>query len=320
MNQQQQTILVIGGAGYIGSHMALLLKEQGYQVIILDNLSTGHQAATLNLPLHVGDIADQQFVQHVLNSYKIDAVMHFASFIQVGESVLHPGKYYANNVASTIQLLNCLIAAKIKYLIFSSTAAVYGEPLYHPIDEEHPLSAINPYGHSKKMVEQILIDFANAYDFRYISLRYFNAAGADPVGRLKECHDPETHLIPLILQAVKGLNPVTVFGRNHDTPDGTCIRDYIHVMDLCHAHLLALKALMAGSESKVYNLGTGTGYSVQEVLNAAANVFSKMIPIIEGDKRPGDPKILVANPNRAMTELKWQPQYNLTAMIEHAAF
>lgn len=315
-----KSILVVGGAGYIGSHMANTLRQADFTPVIVDNLATGHQDAVLDAELIVGDIADTQLMDQVFASRDFFAVMHFASFIQVGESVKDPAKYYTNNVAGTLNLLNAMLRSKVNKFIFSSTAAVYGEPLYTPIDEQHGVAPINPYGHSKRMIEQMLEDYACAYGLQFVSLRYFNAAGADPAGKLAERHEPETHLIPLVLQAAQDKKrAVTVFGRDYPTPDGTCVRDYIHVTDLCEAHLLALHALMAGKKSGIYNLGTGQGYSVQQVIDVARLVTQHDIKVLEGDRRPGDPAILVANPKRAIQELNWQPKYAaLQTIIAHA--
>ena len=246
--------------------------------------------------------------------------MHFASFIQVGESVIHPAKYYQNNVASTINLLTAMQKAKVNKFIFSSTAAVYGEPQYTPIDEAHPVLPINPYGQSKQMIEKILEDFSRAYDFNYMSLRYFNAAGAHPDGKLRECHEPETHLIPLVLEvANKKRQAITIYGQDYETPDGTCVRDYIHVSDLCAAHLLAMQALCEGKKSAIYNLGTGQGYSVKEVIDVASRITQCEIPVIQGARRAGDPAVLVADASRAMRELQWQPRYSdLETIVRHA--
>jgi UDP-glucose 4-epimerase len=273
-----------------------------------------------SVELIVGDMADQQLLDTVFAQYDITAVMHFASFIQVGESVLDPLKYYVNNVANTLTLLQAMLKWKVNQFIFSSTAAVYGEPQYTPIDEKHPVMPMNPYGHSKQMVEKILGDFSKAYGLRYMSLRYFNAAGAHPDGILAERHNPETHLIPLILQAAQGKKPsVMVHGRDYPTLDGTCVRDYIHVTDLCAAHLFALDALNAGKPSAIYNLGTGQGYTVQQVIDVVRLVTQCDFKVIDGERRAGDPAILVANPELAMRELNWQPRYSdLKTIVEHA--
>lgn len=312
-------ILVIGGAGYIGSHMVLYLQEHGFTPIVLDNLSTGHRHAVNEAAFTLGDAKDRAILEALFKEQDVMAVMYFASFIQVGESIHQPGKYYENNVATAIHLLNEIVKARIKYFIFSSSAAVYGEPQYTPIDEQHPLSPINPYGHSKAMVEQILQDFANSYNFSYASLRYFNAAGADPLGRLQEAHDPETHLIPLLLQSLLHHKKVTLFGTDYPTADGTCIRDYIHVNDLCSAHLLALEALTKGQKQCIYNLGNGRGYSVQEVIQAVEKITGKKVSITYGKRRIGDPAVLVADSRKINKELNWNPEYpNIEEIIQHA--
>ncbi len=315
-----KSILIVGGAGYIGSHMVETLRKANLIPIVLDNLSTGHKDAVLSAKLIVGDIADTALLDQLFKNHDFSAVMHFASFIQVGESVKDPAKYYINNVAGTLNLLNAMLRWKVNKFIFSSTAAVYGEPLYTPIDEKHKLAPINPYGHGKRMVEQMLEDYAAAYGLQYAILRYFNAAGADPDGKLCERHDPETHLIPLVLQAARDpKKSITVFGRDYPTMDGTCVRDYIHVSDLCRAHLLALQALVDGKQSCAYNLGTGQGYSVQQVIDVACEVTQCPIQIVEGKRRLGDPAILVADARAAMRELNWQPEYlQLRKIVEHA--
>ncbi|MCC2667162.1 MAG: galE 2 [Gammaproteobacteria bacterium] len=315
-----KTILVVGGAGYIGSHFVHCLRQTEWTPIIIDNLSTGHANTVSGEKLIIGDIADTQLLDNIFSQHTIFAVIHFASFIQVGESVKNPAKYYCNNVAATLNLLNAMLKWQVNKFIFSSSAAVYGEPLYTPIDELHPIAPVNPYGHSKRMVEQVLTDYAKAYGLQCAILRYFNAAGADPSGKLAERHEPETHLIPLLLQAARDqTKTITVFGRDYPTLDGTCIRDYIHVTDLCRAHLLALQALDEGKQSFTYNLGTGEGHSVQQVIDTARIVTQRDIQVREGARRPGDPAILIANPANAMRELDWQPQYpELRVMIEHA--
>ncbi len=315
-----KTILVVGGAGFIGSHMTDFLYQAGYTPIVLDDLSTGHRHAVLNSELIEGSIADTNLLEQIFKDRSVAAVMHFASFIQVGESVHQPMKYYQNNVANTLNLLDAMLKHDVKKFIFSSTAAVYGEPNYTPIDEHHPIAPINPYGRSKVMVEQVLHDLAGAQGLQYAALRYFNAAGADPAGKLKECHEPETHLIPLVLQVARGdREAITIHGRDYLTPDGTCVRDYIHVTDLCDAHLKSLHALEAGKQRCVYNLGTGQGYSVQEVVDVARDVTQRKIPVIYGARRSGDPAVLVADAKLAMRELKWTPRYSdLRTIIQHA--
>lgn len=304
-----KNILVVGGAGYIGSHMVWLLGQRGLQVVVLDNLSAGHRDAVLHGELVEGDMADRALLDRVLSARPFDAVMHFASSIQVGESVADPAKYYVNNVARTLALLEAMRAHGVRQFVFSSTAAVFGEPLRVPIGEDHPCAPINPYGRTKWMVEQVLADYAAAYGLRSVSLRYFNAAGAHPLGLLGERHEPETHLIPLALQAAAGRRAhVSVFGRDYDTPDGTCIRDYVHVMDLAEAHWLALQHLAAGGAGGAFNLGNGDGYSVQQVIDAAQQVTGREITVQEGPRRPGDPARLVADAARARSVLGWQPR------------
>ncbi len=312
-------VLVIGGAGYIGSHMVKLLGQQGCRVTTLDDLSSGHRDAVLCGDFVQGDFGDRAVLDAVL-SKGFDAVMHFASFIQVGESVQHPDKYYRNNVTNTLGLLDAMRAHGVKKFIFSSTAATFGEPQYTPIDERHPQQPINPYGRTKLMVEQALVDYDKAYGFKSVCLRYFNAAGADPEGKLGERHEPETHLIPLVLQAASGRRPsISVFGRDYDTPDGTCVRDYIHINDLCSAHWLALQSLMNGGSSQAYNLGNGNGFSVQEVIDTAERVTGRKIAVVNGPRRAGDPARLVADATQARQKLGWQPQFaDLATIVQHA--
>lgn len=315
-----KTILVVGGAGYIGSHMVKQLLAEAYRVIVLDNLSAGYVDAVIGGELLIGDLADQRGLQHLFQTQPIDAVMHFAAHIQVGESNQHPDKYYDNNVVRTLNLLNAMRAAEVKRFIFSSTAAIFGEPQYSPIDEQHPQQPINTYGRTKLMLEQILSDYDRAFGLKSVCLRYFNAAGADPDGQLGERHEPETHLIPLVLQAAAGRRShITVFGRDYDTPDGTCIRDYIHINDLCQAHLLALAHLLNDGDSAAFNLGNGAGFSVQEVIDIASEVVGHSIPVQFGERRPGDPARLVADAKRAQAVLGWQPRYaDLKTIIAHA--
>ncbi|EIJ43517.1 UDP-glucose-4-epimerase [Beggiatoa alba B18LD] len=315
-----KTILVVGGAGYIGSHIVKQLLKAGYHVVIFDNLSTGYRKAVLGGEFFLGDLANRDDLQRVFQTYSIDAVMHFASFIQVGESVHQPNKYYQNNVVNTINLLDIMLAHGVKACIFSSTAAIFGEPQIIPIDEKHPKNPANPYGRTKWMVEQILADYDKAYDLRAICLRYFNAAGADPECQLGECHEPETHLIPLVLQTASGRRKsITVFGQKYDTPDGTCIRDYVHIQDLCQAHILALEQLLQGASSAEYNLGNGEGFSVREVIETAQQVTQRAINVIYGDNRAGDTARLVADARKARQELGWNPQFaDLKTIIQHA--
>jgi UDP-glucose 4-epimerase len=315
-----KNILVVGGAGYIGSHMVKMLLASGAEVVTLDDLSKGRRDAVLDGDFIEGSLGDKAVLQDVFNSHEFDAVMHFASFIEVGESVRDPRKYYDNNLANTLNLLDAMLEAGIKRFVFSSTAAVYGTPVQVPITEDHPKAPINPYGASKLMVEQVLQDYDRAYGLKSVCLRYFNAAGADPDGELGERHDPETHLIPLVLQAASGRRPhISVFGRDYDTPDGTCIRDYVHVTDLCDAHLLALRHLETQGESAVFNLGNGEGFSVQQVIDTARAITGREIPAIYSERRPGDPPRLVADSRKAQQVFGWKPKYSdLATMIEHA--
>lgn len=313
-------VLVVGGAGYIGSHMVKHLAKTGCRVTTLDNLVSGHRDAVLHGDFVLGDIADKPMLQRLFATTQFDAVMHFASFIQVGESVQKPAMYYENNVTNTLNLLDSMRLAGVDKFIFSSTAATFGEPQYSPIDEQHPQLPINPYGRSKLFVERILDDYEHAYGLRSVCLRYFNAAGADPEGQLGERHDPETHLIPLILQAASGRRPsISLFGRDYDTPDGTCIRDYIHISDLCSAHWLALLSLMNGEGSQRYNLGNGQGFSVQEVIDSALRVTGRDIKVVDVLRRVGDPARLVADATLATQQLGWQPRFSdLDIMLSHA--
>jgi UDP-glucose 4-epimerase len=313
-------ILIAGGAGYIGSHMVKDLLAHGYEVLVLDNLSKGHADAVPHDHLVIGDIGDRDLLATLFTRHQIAAVMHFAAFIEVGESVREPEKYYRNNLANTLVLLDAMRRHGVARFIFSSTAAVYGTPERTPITEDHPRHPINPYGASKAMVEQVLGDFDSAYGLKSSILRYFNAAGADPDGELGERHDPETHLIPLVLDAAAGdREAIAIFGQDYDTPDGTCIRDYIHVADLCQAHRLALDALLQGGESAIYNLGNGRGFSVREVIDAAATVTGRTIPCREAPRRPGDPPRLIADSAKAQRELGWRPEYaDLATIIRHA--
>lgn len=313
-------ILVTGGAGYIGSHMVKILLSHGSDVTTIDDLSSGHREAVTGGEFLLGDIGDTTRLNDILRPGRFDAIMHFASFIQVGESVRDPAKYYRNNLTATIVLLDAAVAVGIKRFIFSSSAAIFGEPKYTPIDEAHPTQPINPYGFSKLAVERVLADYDRAYGLRSVCLRYFNAAGADPEGGMGECHEPETHLIPLVLQAASGRRPaVSVYGHDYPTPDGTCVRDYIHVTDLCDAHLLALKYLEQTNQSAAFNLGNGSGFSVNEVIRAAEKVSGRSVPVKRADRRPGDPAVLVADATKAATELGWRPQFNaLETIVSHA--
>jgi UDP-glucose 4-epimerase len=319
-SNESKCILVVGGAGYIGSHMVWLLGQKGSEVVTIDNLSSGHRDAVLYGKFVHADIADSIVLDKVFCENKFDAVMHFASFIQVTESMQDPAKYYQNNVVNTLNLLNVMRAYGVGKFIFSSTAAIFGEPEYTPIDENHQKKPINPYGQSKLVIEQILEHFDFAYGLKSVCLRYFNAAGSHPEGLLGERHNPETHLIPLLLQVASGRRShITVNGYDYDTPDGTCIRDYVHVLDIAEAHWLALKHLLVGGDSRVYNLGNGNGYSVGEVIEAARLVTGRDIPVREGSRRDGDPARLVADSIRIKQELKWKPTIvNLEAMVAHA--
>jgi UDP-glucose 4-epimerase len=303
-------ILVVGGAGYIGSHINKELNKQGYKTVVFDNLVKGHKEAVKYGELFVGDLSDKDQIREVFKKYPIDAVMHFAAFIEVGESVKDPQKYYLNNVKNTLNLLEVMIENNVKKIIFSSTAATFGDPQYTPIDEAHPQSPINPYGQAKLMVEKILKDYDSAYDLKYVALRYFNACGADMDTELGESHNPESHLIPLILDAAIGKREdIKVFGTDYPTPDGTCVRDYVHVADLASAHILALKHLLDGGESDCFNLGNGVGFSVKEVIEAVKEVTHKDFKVTEVERRPGDPAVLVASSEKIKKQLGWNPEY-----------
>lgn len=312
--------LVTGGAGYIGSHMVKLLLRQGHQINIVDDLSSGHRDAVLGGELIVHDFSDRAFLDQLFTEKKFDGVFHFASKILVGESVSNPAKYYRANSFSTLTLLEAMRDHGLKHLVFSSTAAVYGEPQSTPIDEAHPKVPVNPYGASKLMVEMMMSDFQRAHGLNYVALRYFNAAGADAEGLLGERHEPETHLIPLALKAALGkLPPLKLFGDDYDTPDGTCIRDYIHVEDLCSAHLLAMQYLHDGGQPTAFNLGNGAGYSVQQVIDVAGKVAGNPVPVEHAPRREGDPARLVADATRAKSVLQWAPIYSeLETIIRHA--
>lgn len=305
-----KSILVTGGAGYIGSHACKALARAGYLPVVYDNLVYGHEWAVKWGPLERGDLLDGTRLAEVIARYRPAAAIHFAAYAYVGESVSDPAKYYGNNVGGTLSLLAALRAGGVERLVFSSTCATYGVPERLPIDESHPQRPVNPYGHSKWMIEQVLRDYAQAYELRSIVLRYFNAAGSDPDGEIGEDHTPETHLIPLVLRAARDPNaPVSIHGTDYPTPDGTCIRDYIHVTDLADAHLRALAALEKGAETAAYNLGTGRGHSVREIVAAARRVAGREIAVVEGPRRPGDPPELVADATRAGIELGWIPGF-----------
>jgi UDP-glucose 4-epimerase len=313
-------ILVTGGAGYIGSHTVKELLKRKYEVIVFDNLSTGHRELVPGGHLVQADLRSLDEVRNVFRHHPVEAVMHFAALMQVGESYADPQKYYVHNLVSSLNLLQAMLEAGVKYFIFSSSAAVYGQPLEIPIREDHPLQPINPYGASKFMVERMLPDYDRAYGLRYVSLRYFNAAGADPEGQLGEWHDPETHLIPNILLHLLGRNPgFQVFGQDFPTADGTAIRDYIHVTDLAMAHVLALEMLKAGEPSQVVNLGSSRGYSVLEVIRAAEKVTGRRVSLKFGPRRPGDVPVLLASSQKAETYLGWKREFSeLEFIIETA--
>ena len=312
-------ILVVGGAGYIGSHVLLALKANGFEAVTLDNLSSGHAQAVRHGALVVGDTADRGVLNKVFSQHAIDCVMQFAAHIEVGESVQLPIKYYRNNTASTLNLLAAMKQHGVDKLIFSSTAAVYGEPEEIPIPEENPTHPTSPYGHSKLFVEQILQDCQRAHGLKYVALRYFNAAGADESGQIGEDHSPETHLIPLTLKAGLSGRIIKIFGTDWPTPDGTCLRDYIHVSDLAEAHVLSIRHLMAGGASSVYNLGCQRTYSVWEVLKVCREISGLSIHHEAADRRAGDPAVLAASSQKIKDELGWQPRVeDLEAIITSA--
>ncbi|MCH2182809.1 MAG: UDP-glucose 4-epimerase GalE [Mariniblastus sp.] len=312
-------VLVVGGAGYIGSHMVRLLEKAGHHVVVLDNLSTGFKQAVTSSPLVVGDMGDRSLVESTMREHRIDSVMHFAACALVGESVEHPAKYYQNNVAGTLSLLEAMREVGVGKIVFSSTCATYGIPTEMPIHEGIVQAPVNPYGFSKLVCERMLDDYAQAYDFGFAALRYFNAAGASPAGDIGEDHDPETHLIPIVLQvALEQRDSITVFGEDWPTRDGSCVRDYVHVDDLGMAHLAALERIEPGAGIKV-NLGTGHGHTVREVIDVCRQVTGAKIEVKSGARRPGDPPELVADPALAREMLDWTPRYNdLQAIVETA--
>jgi len=314
-----KTILIPGGAGYIGSHTAYLLTQKGYKVIILDKLIHNQKFDHKWTTLIKEDFSNEEILDKIFRIHKIDAVMHFAAFIEVGESVKKPQDFYHNNVIKTIKLIDSMIKHKVKNFIFSSSCAVYGEPVKTPMDEGNPLDPISPYGKNKLAVEFALQDYSKAYDFRYISLRYFNASGAMPEAGLGEQHDPETHIIPLMLRAIKHKTTFKIFGTDYCTPDGSCIRDYIHVLDIADAHVLALEHLEKTGKSDEFNLGSGKGFSVKEMVNYAEKACGQKMKIREEARRPGDPAILLADPSKAKKVLGWQtPNSNLENIIQSA--
>lgn len=313
-------ILVTGGLGYVGSHAVKLLTDRGKQVVSLDDLSFGHKGAACGSEVVIGDIGDADVLRHVFSNHPIDAVMHFAAFADVGESVINPQKYYANNISNSLVLVREMLAAGVKKMIFSSTAAVFGEPQAVPIPEDHPKDPTNPYGRSKLMLEEILAEYDLAYGLKWTALRYFNASGADPSGTIGEDHKPEHHLIPLVIDAALGKREnIKIFGTDWPTPDGTCIRDYVHVTDLAQAHLIALDALESGAPSNVYNMGNGSGYSVKEVISVVEKVTGKSISAVDAPRRAGDPARLVASSDKIKSELGWNPKFpELETIIETA--
>lgn len=313
-------ILITGGAGYIGSHLNKLASLDGYETVVLDNLVYGHEEFLKWGKSHKVDLSNLGELRSVFKKYEIDAVMHFAAFTNVGESVSYPQKYYQNNLKNTLNLLQVMLENQVNKFIFSSTCATYGLPTEIPITEDHPQNPINPYGRAKLMVEKILEDYHTAYDLKYVSLRYFNAAGADPGGEIGEWHQPETHLIPLVLDAAMSRRDhVKIFGTDYDTPDGTCIRDYIHVMDLADAHLKALQYLEDEKRSEVFNLGNGNGFSVREVIEKTKKVTGKPVSVIETERRAGDPPVLIGSSKKAVKILNWSPKYKkLETIIESA--
>ena len=313
-------ILVCGGAGYIGSHINKMLNQQGYETVVFDNLVYGHKEAVKWGELVVGDLKDTAALDELFDKYDFDAVFHFAAYAYVGESVTDPEKYYYNNVANTLNLLHAMREHGVNKIIFSSTCATYGEPEKVPITEDMPQNPINPYGATKLMVERIFRDYNKAYGLQFVVLRYFNAAGADPDGEIGESHDPETHIIPLVLDAASGARAdVKIFGNDYDTPDGSCVRDYIHVTDLASAHLLALKHLEAGKPSDFFNLGNERGTSVLEVVESVRRVTGREFTATLTDRRPGDPAKLVGASSKAKEILGWKPEYDaIDTIVSHA--
>jgi len=313
-------ILVVGGAGYIGSHMIKRFQDTDHQIEILDNLSTGFEVNTQNYKLHVCDLSNKDQLHQILKDNNYESIMHFASFINVGESYIHPKKYYDNNVINTLNLLDCMVDLKISNFIFSSTAAVYGEPSLTPIKEDQNIAPVNPYGNTKAIVEKILKDYDQAYGLKYISLRYFNACGAHIDGTIGERHDPETHLIPLILQSASGRRKdFKVYGDDYDTKDGTCVRDYIHVMDLAEAHLLSLEKLIKNQKSDIFNIGNNKGFSVKEIIRMAEKVTQSKIPYEITSRRKGDPSELIADNKKISEKLNWSANYSdLKTILETA--
>lgn len=313
-------VLVTGGAGYIGSNTTLQLLDAGYDVVVVDNLSRGHRGVVDPARLRVVDVLDTEALVRVMTEKPCDAVIHFAAYIAVGESMKIPEVYFRNNTSGSLSLLTAMLEAGVKNIVFSSTAAVYGMPEHVPIPESAPRSAVNPYGESKIMVESLLEWFDRIHGIRNVCLRYFNASGADPEGRAGEDHEPETHLIPLLFRAVQTGEPVTLFGDDYATPDGTCIRDYIHVTDLAQAHIAAVEMLCAGGASNKFNVGTGRGFSVKEVMAAVEKVTGEKVPFVMGPRRDGDPPLLVADSKRLQAELGWKPRHSALETIVATAW
>ena len=314
-------ILIVGGAGYIGSHVNKMLNFHGFETVVFDNLSYGHRDFVKWGIFEEGDLGEINDLRRVFQKYPITAVMQFAAFTYVGESVEDPQKYYLNNLCNTLNLLEVMLEEKVNYFVFSSTCATYGDPVEIPITEDHPQNPISPYGKGKYMVEQVLEDYSKAYNLRYASLRYFNAAGADPDGEIGELHDPETHLIPLILDVALGnREDIKIFGTDYPTADGTCIRDYIHVLDLADAHIKALEYIQNNDLSDVFNLGNGQGFSVKEVIDTVEKVTGKKIKASEVGRRPGDPPVLVGSALKARKLLGWQPRFNDLSLIIDTAW
>jgi UDP-glucose 4-epimerase len=314
-------ILIVGGAGYIGSSVNKLLNKMGYKTIVFDNLSNGHIEFVKWGKFYKGDLGNIDNIEKVFMENKIDCVMHFSAYAYVGESVINPQKYYKNNLSNTINLLDVMLKYGVKKFIFSSTCAIYGIPIQIPIPEDHPQNPVNPYGKTKFMVEEILKDYDKAYGLKYVSFRYFNASGADPDCEIGEWHDPETHLIPLSIYNALGITEnITVFGTDYPTPDGTCIRDYIHVNDIAKAHILGFEYLMSENKSNFFNLGNGNGFSVKEILDIVSMISGKKLNIVYGKRREGDPPILVGSSKKAYEILGWKPEFDKISDIIETAY
>lgn len=314
-------VLVTGGAGYIGSHVVAALGDKNCDIVTYDNFTNGHRDSVLYGDCVFADLQDRQALDAVIQLFKPDAVIHFAAFIEVGESVQNPLKYYENNAANTLGLMDIMVKNGVDRLIFSSTAAVYGNPMTVPISEKEPIKPINPYGEAKAFIEKTLADISSAKKLRYVALRYFNASGADPKGRIGERHNPESHLIPLVLKTAKGeRDSITVFGADYPTADGTCVRDYVHVTDLAQAHVLALEHLMSGGRSEVFNCGYGHGFSVKNIIDSAMKVTGRTFMVEEGKRRPGDPALLIADSTRLKSRLGWIPEYDDLEFIIRTAW